>query len=67
MGTTIRVSESTKELLERLKREDESFDELLARIARDSDSMNPGVWSEEEADVARERLRRSRESFERDR
>lgn len=65
MSTTIRVSERTKELLERLKRDDESFDDLLARIARESDSMNPGVWDAEQADAARERLRESRASFER--
>jgi predicted CopG family antitoxin len=67
MGTTIRVSDNTKNLLERLKREDESFDELLARLARDSDSMNPGVWDAEEAEAAREMVRKSRESFQRDR
>lgn len=67
MSTTIRVSEQTKEHLERLKREDESFDDLLRRIARENDSMNPGVWSSEQADAARERLRESRESFERGR
>ena len=64
MNTTIRVSEQTRDLLERLKREDETFDELLTRIARESDTMNPGVWSEADAEVARERIDVSRESFE---
>jgi len=67
MSTTIRVSDETKRLLARLKREDETFDELLERLARDGEQMNPGVWNEEKADAARERLKESRESFERQR
>jgi predicted CopG family antitoxin len=67
MGTTIRVSDDTKDLLERLKREDETFDEVVARLARGSDSMNPGVWDSEQADAAREALQRSRESIGRNR
>lgn len=63
MSTTIRVSDETKELLTRLKREDETFDELLARIARQGEQMNPGVWSDKQAEAARERLKESRESF----
>jgi len=34
MTTTIRVSDETKDRLERLKREGESFDELLDRLSR---------------------------------
>ncbi|QSG11709.1 hypothetical protein HSBGL_1287 [Halapricum desulfuricans] len=67
MGSTIRVSDTTKELLSRLKQENETYDELLARLARESDTMNPGVWDEEQADAAREVLQQSRRSFERDR
>jgi predicted CopG family antitoxin len=67
MSTTIRVSDTTKHLLERLKRDDETFDELLARLARANDTMNPGVWDETQADAAREVLERSRDSFERHR
>ncbi|MEF8826785.1 MAG: antitoxin VapB family protein [Halapricum sp.] len=63
MGTTIRVSEQTKELLERRKRADETFDDLLARLATEGDDMVAGAWSDETAAVARERLERSRESF----
>jgi hypothetical protein len=63
MGTTIRVSEHTKELLERRKRDDETYDDLLARLATEGDDMVAGAWSEETADVARERLEQSRESF----
>ncbi|MFB6189674.1 MAG: antitoxin VapB family protein [Halapricum sp.] len=67
MGSTIRVSDNTKELLNRLKQESETYDELLSRLARESDTMNPGVWEEEQADAAREVLKRSRESFQPDR
>jgi len=67
MGTTIRVSDDTKNLLDRLKREDETFDEVVARLARESDSMNPGVWDEAQADAAREVLERSRERIGRNR
>lgn len=67
MGTTIRVSDDTKDLLDRMKREDETFDEVVARLARQSDSMNPGVWDEEQAKAAREVLKRSRDSIGRNR
>jgi len=67
VGTTIRVSDDTKDLLERLKHEDETFDEVVARLARESDSMNPGVWDSEQADAAREVLQRSRERIGRER
>ncbi|WP_459194727.1 DUF7557 family protein [Halosimplex sp. J119] len=65
MSTSIRVSDDTKELLERLKRDDETFDELLHRLAGDEEPINIGAWSSEEADEAREAVRSSRESFER--
>jgi len=65
MSTSIRVSDETKDLLERLKRDDETFDELLHRLASDEEPINIGAWSNEEADEAREAVRRSRESFER--
>ena len=67
MGSTIRVSDNTKELLNRLKQEDETYDELLARLAREGDTVNSGVWDEEQADAAREVLKQSRQSFEQDR
>lgn len=65
MSTSIRVSNDTKEILERLKREDETFDELLERLAQSEQPINIGAWSEEKADRAREAVKRSRESFER--
>ena len=65
MSTSIRVSDHTKEMLERLKREDETFDELLERLAQSEDPINIGAWDEEQAEQAREAVKRSRESFKR--
>lgn len=63
--STIRVSDETKDLLERLKREDETFDELLHRLASEEQPINIGAWGEDEAERAREAVKESRESFER--
>lgn len=65
MSTSIRVSDDTKELLERLKQEDETFDELLHRLASEEQPINIGAWSADEAEQARESVKQSRESFER--
>ena len=65
MSTSIRVSDETKRMLERLKREGETFDELLERLAQSEKPINVGAWSEEKADQAREAVKRSRESFDR--
>jgi predicted CopG family antitoxin len=65
MSTSIRVNDDTKEMLESLKREDETFDELLERLAQSEKPINIGAWGEEDADRAREAVKRSRESFER--
>ena len=65
MSTSIRVSDHTKRLLERLKRDDETFDELLERLAQNEDPINIGAWNEEQADQAREAVKRSRKSFKR--
>ena len=64
MSTSIRVSDDTKRKLENLKREDETFDELLERLANAEEPIDIGAWSEDEADRAREAVKRSRESFE---
>ncbi|CCQ33851.1 hypothetical protein HTIA_1726 [Halorhabdus tiamatea SARL4B] len=37
---------------------------MLSRLARESDTMNPGVWDEDQVDAAREVLKQSRKSFE---
>jgi predicted CopG family antitoxin len=65
MSTSIRVSDGTKRLLERLKRDDETFDELLERLAQSERPIEIGAWSQEEAENARAAVKRSRESFER--
>lgn len=65
MSTSIRVSDETKEKLDRLKREDESFDELLSRLVSDEEPIRIGAWDSEKADRAREAVARSRASFER--
>lgn len=59
--TSISVSESTKELLERLKTDEESYDDLLVRLAGAEEPVNIGAWSDEEAERAREAIRRNRE------
>lgn len=64
MGTSIRVSDDTKEKLDRLKGGDETWDEFLSRLADHEEPINIGAWSEEEAERARGAIRRSRESFE---
>ncbi|MUW13860.1 hypothetical protein GJ633_03665 [Halorubrum sp. CBA1125] len=65
VDSSIRVSNATKEKLERLKQPDESFDDLLARLASEKDPIAVGSWSDEEVEAAREAIARSRESFER--
>lgn len=65
MGTSIRVSDDTKRMLERLKQEDETFDELIARLVRSENPIEVGAWSQEDAERARTAVERSRESFER--
>ena len=65
MSTSIRVSEETKEKLDRLKRDDESFDDLLARLASDEEPIDIGSWDSDTAARARDAIDRSRESFER--
>ncbi|MDR9430725.1 MAG: antitoxin VapB family protein [Natronomonas sp.] len=65
MSTSIRVSDDTKAMLERLKGDDETFDELLERLVQREKPINVGAWSKKRADHAREAVDRSRESFER--
>jgi predicted CopG family antitoxin len=65
VGTSIRVSDKTKEKLARLKREDESWDEFLDRLANQGSGMDAGAWEgTDKAERAREAIKRSRESFE---
>lgn len=66
MSTSIRVSDETKEKLERIKRPDESFDDLLSRLAALEDTMrdSAGAWSgTDKAEGALEAREELRESF----
>jgi len=65
MSTSIRVTDETKDKLARLKRENETWDEFLSRLADEEDPINVGSWSDDEAERAREAVKRSRESFDR--
>lgn len=65
MSTSIRVSDDTKRMLERLKRPDETFGELIERLVRHEQPIDIGAWSEEDAERARAVVKCSRESFER--
>ncbi|WP_311171882.1 antitoxin VapB family protein [Halobellus ordinarius] len=66
MSTTLRVSETTKRKLERIKQADESFDELLGRLA-DVEAMmqaSAGSWEgTEKTDKALEERDRMKDSF----
>ncbi len=48
-------------MLERLKTADESYDDLLVRLVGEEEPVNIGAWSDEEAEQAREAIRRNRE------
>lgn len=63
MSTSLRIKDDTKDLLKRLKREDETYDDLINRLASNEQPINVGAWSEEEAEQAREAVKKSRESF----
>lgn len=52
-------------MLKSLKREGETFDELLERLAQSEKPIDIGAWNKEDAERAREAVKRSRESFER--
>lgn len=60
MGTSICVSEATKDKLDRLRRSDESFDELLDRLASERAPIAIGSWDSDTADRARDAIDRSR-------
>ncbi|WP_440009042.1 DUF7557 family protein [Halomicrococcus sp. SG-WS-1] len=65
MGTSIRVSDDTKQMLESLKRDDETFNELLKRLAQSEKPIDIGAWDKDDADRVRAAVKQSRESFER--
>lgn len=61
--TSIPVDSSTKERLDRLKRDDETWDEFLERITATEEPIEAGAWSDEEAQQAKESIRKSRENW----
>ena len=61
--TSIPVDSETKERLSRLKLDDETWDEFLERVAVPEEPIEPGAWSDEEAERAKESIRKSRENW----
>jgi predicted CopG family antitoxin len=61
--TSIPIDDSTKERLDRLKREGETWDEFLQRIVATEEPIEAGAWSDEEAERAKESIRESRENW----
>jgi hypothetical protein len=61
--TSIPVDSSTKERLDRLKRDSETWDEFLERITATEDPIEAGAWSDEKAERAKESIRESRENW----
>jgi len=61
--TSIPVDTDTKRRLDRLKRDDETWDEFLERITATEEPIEAGAWSDEEAERAKESIRKSRESW----
>lgn len=66
MSTSFRVSDETKEALNRIKRPDETFDELIARLSdlEDTTQESAGSWEDtDKAKKAREERERTRRGF----
>lgn len=61
--TSIPVDSETKERLDQLKRENETWDEFLMRITANEEPIVAGAWTDEEADRAKESIRKSRENW----
>jgi hypothetical protein len=61
--TSIPVDSTTKERLDRLKRDDETWDEFLKRVTATEEPIEAGAWSDETADRAKESIRKSRENW----
>lgn len=61
--TSIPVDTATKERLDRLKRDDETWDEFLVRITATEQPIEAGAWSDEQAEQAKESIRKSRENW----
>lgn len=61
--TSIPVDESTKQWLDRLKRDDETWDEFLKRVTATEEPIEAGAWSDEDAERAKESIRKSRANW----
>lgn len=61
--TSIPVDATTKERLDRLKRDDETWDEFLARVTTTEQPIEAGAWSDAEADRAKESIRDARSNW----
>ena len=61
--TSIPVDAATKQRLDRLKRDDETWDEFLERVTATEEPIEAGAWSDEEAERAKESIRKSRENW----
>jgi len=61
--TSIPVDESTKQRLDRLKRDDETWDEFLQRITATEEPIEAGAWSNEDAERAKDSIRKSRANW----
>ena len=65
MTASIPIEADTKERLDRLKREDETWSEFLDRLAAEVETTDDSPWEgTEKAELARDAVKRSRESFE---
>mgnify|MGYP005846330477 CR=1 FL=1 len=61
--TSIPVDTATKDRLDDLKQDDETWDEFLQRVTTNEQPIEAGVWSDEEADQAKESIRNARENW----
>ena len=61
--TSIPLEKTTKERLDGLKRDDETWDEFLRRLTAVKEPIEPGAWSDEEADRAMDGVRAARENW----
>lgn len=61
--TSIPVDKSTKERLDRLKRDDETWDEFLERITTAEEPIEAGAWSDATPDRAKESIRDARKQW----
>ena len=61
--TSIPVDETTKDRLDKLKRDGETWDEFLERTALSDEPIEKGFLSEDGADEARKNIEKTRNSF----